>query len=196
MYKKLNITENHLKILSLFTRGFDKEYYIREVQRLLRVSPRTAQLILDDLENKAVLESETKGKIKLYRVKESDIAREYLIFSEVYKRISFFEANDLIREVLIKVIPNIKGVCVVFGSYAKGIQKKGSDLDVFVVGSYRKKEIDKMARMYGVDINIKSYPLRVFKKELRKDILLREILDDHVIVYGVEDFVDLVMKSG
>lgn len=29
MYDKLNITENHLRTISLFTKGFDTEYYER-----------------------------------------------------------------------------------------------------------------------------------------------------------------------
>ena len=67
MYNKINITENGLQIISLFTNGFDREYYIREVEKLLKISPRTAQLILEDLENKGIIESKVKGKIKLYR---------------------------------------------------------------------------------------------------------------------------------
>src|SRR3989338_1689868 len=54
MYNKINITENGLQIISLFTNGFDREYYIREVEKLLKISPRTAQLILEDLENKSI----------------------------------------------------------------------------------------------------------------------------------------------
>ena len=50
MYEKLDITENTLKVLSLFTNGFDKTYYIREVERLLKISPQTSQVILEDLE--------------------------------------------------------------------------------------------------------------------------------------------------
>ena len=64
MYNKINITENHLQVLLLFTDGFDREYYIREVERLLKISPRTAQLILEDLEAKGILEPKTRGKIK------------------------------------------------------------------------------------------------------------------------------------
>src|SRR3989344_165074 len=100
MYKKVNklgITENHMQILSLFTRGFDKEYYIREVQKILKISPRTAQLLLDDLEKKAVLESKKRGKIKAYFLKKSITAKEYLLFTEQYKKLSFFENNLLIR---------------------------------------------------------------------------------------------------
>ena len=64
MYKKIRITENTLQVLSLFTNDFNREYYIREVKKLLKISPRTAQLILEDLEDKGVIESKTKGKIK------------------------------------------------------------------------------------------------------------------------------------
>ena len=45
MYNKINITENGLQIISLFTNGFDREYYIREVEKLLKISSRTAQLM-------------------------------------------------------------------------------------------------------------------------------------------------------
>ena len=52
MYDKLNITENHLQALSLFTNGFDNEFYIREAQRTLKISPRTSQTVLADLEQR------------------------------------------------------------------------------------------------------------------------------------------------
>jgi hypothetical protein len=75
MYEKLNITENHLRVLSLFTAGFEREYYIREVQKLLKISPRTAQLALAYLENSNVLESKLKGKIRAYRLKKAILRR-------------------------------------------------------------------------------------------------------------------------
>jgi len=52
MYKKIKFTENTLQVLSLFTNDFNREYYVREVKKLLKISPRTAQLILEDLEDK------------------------------------------------------------------------------------------------------------------------------------------------
>jgi len=194
--KKLDITENHLKILSLFTNGFNNEYYIREVQRLLKISPRTAQLILDNLEKKNVLESKTRGKIRIYKIKKTMIAKEFLILTENYKKISFLEEHDLIREILSKIKPFFKGIIIIFGSYAKGIEKKDSDLDIFVTGEYKEDEIDKISKLYGTDINIKKYPLSFFKKDIKKDIFLKEILKDHIIISGIEDFIKIVMKDG
>ena len=45
MYNKLNITENRLQIISLFMNEFNREHYVREVEKLIKISPRTAQLI-------------------------------------------------------------------------------------------------------------------------------------------------------
>ncbi len=195
MYEKLNITENHLQVLSLFTKGFDKEYYIREVQKILKISPRTAQLILNDLENKIVLESSTKGKIKVYKIKKSDIAEDYLIFVEQYKKIIFLENHDLIREILAKITPFINGIGFVFGSYAKALEKEESDLDIFVVGSYDKKRVKKISSMYGVEISIKSYPTSIFEENIKNDILIKEVLKDHIIFLNAEELVKMVLRN-
>lgn len=82
MYEKINITENTLQVLSLFTNDFRKEYYIREVEKLLKISPRTAQLILEELENKGVLESKIKGKIRIFKLNPNVFTKRYLTFVE------------------------------------------------------------------------------------------------------------------
>jgi len=190
MYEKLNITENHLRVLSLFTAGFEREYYIREVQKLLKISPRTAQLALAYLENSNVLESKLKGKIRAYRLKKSYIAKGYLILTESYKKILFMENNLMIKEICEKITPWTKGTVVLFGSYVKGIQKKTSDLDIFVAGTYNKEKVDRISKLYGLTISIKNYPTKIFKSEINRDVLLREILDNHIVVSGSEEFIE------
>ena len=143
MYDKLNITENHLQAISLFTNGFNREYYIREVQKLLKISPRTSQLILNDLEDKGILESKTKGKIRTYKIKSNSLSKKYIILVEQYKAIAFFEKNQIVKELIEKITPFIEGIGIIFGSYAKGIAEKESDLDIFVIGKYNKEGIKK-----------------------------------------------------
>ena len=191
MYDKLNITENHLKILSLFTGG--NEFYIREVQKILGISPRTAQLILDDLEKKTVLESKVRGKIKMYKLKKTQAAKDYFIMTEQYKKLCFIK-DDMLKEIIEKITPHIKGIALIFGSYVKRKQKKSSDLDVFVAGSYNKEELQNISKLYGIHISVKTYTLTIFKKHIRDDILIREVLDDHIIIKGVEEFVNARWK--
>lgn len=195
MYEKLGVTENHLQVLCLFTSGFDREYYVREVQKLLNISPRTAQLALGDLEKKTVLESRTRGKIRAYKIKKSGIGKQYLVFAEQYKRISFLEANGVVREIVLKIAPHIMGIAFIFGSFAKRTQKKESDLDIFVAGDYDKDEIDRVSGIYGVKISIKAYPLHIFKRELRKDALIKEVIGNHVIIKGTDEAVDVMADA-
>lgn len=194
MYAKLNITETHLNVLELFTQGFDKEYYIREVQRLLKISPRTAQLILEDLEKKAVLESTTKGKIKLYKLKQTMESRDYIIFTEVYKRIKFAEKSLKIKELIDKLAPKIDGIGFIFGSYVKGMEKKDSDIDIFIAGTYDKEAFEGLSSLYNLEIDIKNYPLDLFKRKINEDILIREVLDNHVVLFGSECLINMIIK--
>lgn len=196
MYNKINITENGLQIISLFTNGFDREYYIREVEKLLKISPRTAQLILEDLEDKGIIESKVKGKIKSYKLKINELSKRYLTFVEQYKSIAFMEKNLLVKEVIEKISPFIDGIGIIFGSYAKGTSNKESDLDLFIAGNYEKEEIKKVSRNLGIDISVKCYLLKIFEKNINQDILLKEILKNHILFKNIELFIEKVLKNG
>jgi|SRR3989338_558671 len=196
MYNKINITENGLQVISLFTNGFDREYYIREVEKLLKISPRTAQLILEDLEGKGIIESKIRGKIKSYKLKISELSRRYLTFVEQYKSIAFMEKNLLIKEVIEKISPFIDGIGIIFGSYAKGTSNRESDLDLFIAGNYKMEEIKKVSRNLGIEISVRCYPLKTFEKNVIQDILLKEILKNHIVFINTELFIQKVLKNG
>jgi predicted nucleotidyltransferase len=195
MYDKLNLTENTLRVLSLFTEDFNRDYYIREIEKILRISPRTSQLILEDLESRGVLESKKKGKIKIFKLNSNNSTKRYITFVEQYKTISFLEKRDLIREIIEKIIPNIKGIGIMFGSYVKKLEKKGSDLDIFIVGTCNSDEIKKISKKFGLEINIKCYPNKIFEKNIKKDILIKEVLKNHVIFLNIEQFIEEIFKN-
>ena len=187
MINKINNIQ--LETLSLFTKGYDKEYYIREVTRKLKVSPRTALITLAKLEKRGILESKTKGRIKFYSIRKSGLSREFMVLTEQYKKIRFFEKNPLIREVLEKTDGFMKGIVIVFGTYAKGTQNGDSDLDLFIAGRHDERRIKPFGKKYGIEVNVKSYPMKIFEKGIGEDVLLREIAENHVIIRDAEGFV-------
>lgn len=195
MSKKLDINENHLLILTLFTRGYRNEYYIREIAARLPISHGTVQTILCDLEAKQVLESSLKGKIRIFRVKPTPTAVEYLILAEIYKKIGMLKETPYISELMEKIDPYITGCAVIFGSYAKGTATEESDLDLFVAGECDRSAIDQTARKYAIEVNIVMYPRDAFSQGLTTDHLIREILDEHIIWKGTEFFVRTVMAE-
>ncbi|HIH37932.1 TPA: hypothetical protein HA245_03255 [Candidatus Woesearchaeota archaeon] len=188
------VNDMDLRILILFTKGYEKEYYIREVEKLLEVSSRTALVTLAKLEKRGILESKTKGKIKTYSIKKSSLSMEFFLLTEQYKKIQFMEKNHLVKEVLEKADEFMQGIVIVFGSYAKGMQKEDSDLDLFIVGTFDEKKIKETGNKYGLDINIKSYPMDIFEKEIHNDILLKEVIDNHILIKDTEGFVRRVAK--
>ena len=194
MSKKLDITEHHLMVLSLFTRGYDSEYYIREVCRHLPMSHGTAQSVLHSLEKRNVLASVTKGKTRLFRLTNSTEASQYCKFCELYKRLIFISEQIYAGEILERMHQYIDGMYAVFGSYAKGSAQEDSDLDLLIVGTYDREKTDKTAALFGMEINIQNYEKCAFESNIKTDPLLREIMKDHVIFGNVEYFVDSVVK--
>jgi len=110
--------------------------------------------------------------------------------------ITFLEKNLIIREVTEKINPFIKGIGVIFGSYAKETVNKDSDLDIFIAGEYNEEEIKKVSKIYGIEISIKCYPLKTFEKNLSNDILLKEIIKNHFVFLNSEQFIKMVLKNG
>ncbi len=183
------INDMDLRILSEYTKGYDKEYYIREIEKITGISSRTALITLAKLEEKGILESKTMGKIKTYKIRKTITSREYFILTEQYKKIRFMENNLLIKEIIEKTENYVQGMIILFGSYVKQTQKEGSDLDMFIVGKYNEEKIKETGRTYGVEVNIKSYPKKLFEKEINQDILLKEIAENHILIQNAERYV-------
>lgn len=190
---ELHITENHLKILTLFTNGYLHEYYIREVYNKLNLGLQTAQRILDDLEEKGILSSEIKGNIRIFRLQNNQIARDYITLTEQYKKIIFLGNYPLISQVVEKIIPFVNGISIVFGSYAKKNAHEDSDLDICVIGECKKSEINNISRRYNISTSIFQYSYEIFEKEYLKDHLLKEVIQDHIIITQPDQFVRWIL---
>ena len=69
---------------------------------------------------------------------------------------------------------------ILFGSYAKGLAKKDSDIDIYIdtLNSKIKKNAEKINKKFSVKIG----------KYDNKSLLIKEIEKSHVIVKGVEEF--------
>jgi uncharacterized protein len=193
MSKKIDICENDLNTLALFSNGYDREYHIREICCYLPISHGTAQTILSRLEEKKVLVSSQRGKTRVFRIKNGEIAIQYFILAELYKKICFMEQNPYISEILNKIYPYAGEITLLFGSYAKGTEDKDSDIDIFVAGICDEREIAKVGRMYDMEINLKQYPAPAFTASKQQDPLLIEIRKNHIVWKNAESFVREVL---
>jgi len=194
MSKPLAITNNLLMIISLFTNGYQQDYYVREVCRHLPLTHGTAHNNLESLEGAGILISKMKGKIRLFSLKKTGTASYYCQLAESYKRIRFAEQYPFIDEVLNRIIPFCKGPVALFGSYAYGNPTKDSDIDIFVVGDYDHDEVARTTRKFNVRVNVKSYQRDLFINTIRDDFLIREVYKSHVFLSCPDFFIREVMK--
>ena len=189
MSKKIDICENDLNILTLFSDGYDREYHIREICSYLPISHGTSQTILSRLEEKQVLVSSQRGNTRIFRIKKGEIAMQYFILVEHFKKIRFLQQNPYISEILNKIYAYADGTMLLFGSYAKGTESKDSDIDIFIGGICNEKEIARIGRIYDKEINLKHYPSPAFTPAGWQDPLLIEIRKNHSVWKNAETFV-------
>ena len=69
---------------------------------------------------------------------------------------------------------------ILFGSYAKGLENKNSDIDIYIDSTNIK--LKKNLRTIYDDL---SFQIRKFNN---RDLLIKEIIKNHVIIQGGETF--------
>ena len=179
-----------------FLKDYNKEIYGRELVGKVKISQKNIALTLIKLEKLGILSSKIRGNTKYYFLnKQNGLIEKYLVFFEVGRCVDFLEKHQKISSFFEEII--FLGIVCIFGSYAKGLEKKDSDLDLFVVGNYDEKKVNEIGEKFGIEISIKSGAKRDFRDMLKsKNPLVKEIIENHVIISGFEDFVKGVLKNG
>ena len=193
MSKKLDMNDNGLAVLTLFSNGYDREYYIREICNYLPLSHGTAQTVLVRFEGQHVLESSQRGKIRLFRIKSGEISIQYFVLAEIYKKIRFMQNDLFIAEILNKISLVSDGIVIIFGSHAKGTATENSDIDIFIAGTTDEGAVHKIEKMYDVEINTVVYPESAFISGEGFDPLLTEVKKNHIVWKNAELFVREVL---
>ncbi len=135
MFKKLNI-------LKLFLEEPNREFNVREVARILKISPATASKELKALVRKGVINERKERLLKLYKANlESDLYRDIKIFYNIRK----LKESGLIKELNRFYL---KPTIVLFGSCAFGLDTETSDFDLLVISEKTEEfpDIEKFER--------------------------------------------------
>lgn len=107
--------------------------------------------------------------------------REYLCIVEKYKSLESVKKYPRLRRIIDKVRENNEiQLALIFGSYAKGTATKESDIDLYLETDNRniKDTIEQTDTKLSVKIG--HYD--------KKNLLIKEIEKDHIIIKGVERF--------
>ncbi len=186
MLERLFTSTTRVNILEEFLLNTGREYHIRELARIVDVTPIYVQKELKNLESLGLLDSRKKGNMVLYKLRAKSPIAEDL------KRI--FLKTESIGQAIMKDFDARKiKFAFIFGSFAKGVETTTSDVDLLIIGDVNEddvlRSISKTERRIGREINFILWTEKEFFEKVEKKIpLIKEISKMPVImIAGDED---------
>ena len=177
-------------ILNEFIGNYSKKIYGRDIAKRLKMNQKTVANILNRLEKEQILKFSTEGKNKYYFLNTFNYhLKEIIAMIEIKRKIDFLEKNKNIKDLFAKLEKKSKGILILFGSYAKGKSNKESDLDVFSIGDIG--QAHDLEDLYNIKINIIKSTKDKFNKQ---EPIIREIINNHIILKGTEEFIELTWQ--
>lgn len=162
-----------------------KEMHGRELTKELKTSLTRIQSTLNQLRQSNVLDYKIEGKNHVYFIKKNLVAKSFILNAENYKLAKTLSKYQILMPVFQDIIEKSKEeLIILFGSYAKGIPKEDSDIDVYIdTKDIKVKEtIQKINDLISIKIG----------KFNQKDLLIKEIIKNHVIIKGVEKYYERI----
>lgn len=185
--KALFSSETRIKVLSHFFLHPGENFYLRQMEKLLGIPVGQLGRELLNLEKIQLLTSCLEGNQKRY-----SINREFPLYEELkHIFLKTAGAGDTIRESL----SELKGVelAFIYGSFAKGEEHPGSDMDVMIVGDIPDREVSRVIsraeRRLKRAVNYSLYERKEVSARLKKkDNFIQTVFSEpHIILLGSEN---------
>jgi len=159
--------------------------HLREIARTLNESHSTILRKINELVKENVLDYKKEGKNKIFFIKNNLKAKNYIYSAEIHKLNKLLKKHPELSVIFEDIKKNFsKGMIILFGSYAKGNPKQDSDIDIYLETNDNKIK-DKVQ-----DINSRL-SVKIGKFDT-KSLLIKEIIKNHIIIRGLEDFYERV----
>lgn len=192
-----------LKIVDLLAKDAGKIFTINEIAKTLGKYYSFVHGTVNKLAKEGVIIKIKAGKSYLCSLNlENEKTLALIKLGEIEKKEEFYNANKELKLILDDFVESVlkqKDVAaiVLFGSYAKGLETKESDIDLLLI-TKRKFDIDKTAKdiyaKYGKEISPIMLSPNDFKKQ-KDRAAIKEIISNHYILYGAEKFVNMVFEK-
>ena len=181
---QIKVNYNYEILLFLLKR----DMHGREIAKELKTSLTRVQAILTELRKINVLDYKIEGKNHIYFIKKNLMSKSFILNAENYKLAKIINKHPELEPIFQNVIKKSKSsLILLFGSYAKNTEKKDSDIDIYIKTTNPKiaKEVQKIYNLLSDLISIISIKTGNFNSD---DLLIKEIIKNHVIIKGGEEY--------
>ncbi len=156
-----------------------KELHVRGIAKAISKPHANISRAMKKLLKKDIVDFRFEGKNKLFRLKKGIESLSYIYMAEHFKLLKLLDKYTFLSVITEELSSKTnEKLIIIFGSFAKFTAKKDSDIDIFVETAKRevKTKLEKINSRLSIKIG----------KFDKNNLLIKEIIKDHVIVKGVE----------
>jgi len=162
----LLISKTRSRLLAFLFSHPGENYYVRELASLIDEDAGNLSRELRRLEEEGVCRSTMKGRLKFY-----SLDKDYPLYSDLKSILFKTEGAEGSLKKLVRAHKDIE-LAFIYGSFARGTEKKTSDIDLVVVGTFNRdkfvSELRGLESRLNREINFTSYTQEEFDKERKK----------------------------
>lgn len=175
----LNLTKNQTLVLEIMFNYPEKDFYFREIAKILGKEPGVFQKDIKKLVEEGIIETYEKGNRRFFKLNN-----KHPLYKEI--KIIFFKTTG-IEGSLRNAVKKIKGIkrSFIYGSYAQGKEHSTSDVDLFVVGTINENDlidsISKLEDKLNREINYTLMTEEEFKEKEKSNSFIKNVLNNKII---------------
>ncbi|MBU1078674.1 MAG: nucleotidyltransferase domain-containing protein [Spirochaetes bacterium] len=155
------------------------ENHIRGLAKILGTNQTTIARKVQELYENNIVDFKQEGKNKVVFLKKSLEAKQYAYNAETQKLLDIIKKYPNLRRIIELIKKNEKiNLVILFGSYAKGIAKKDSDIDIYMDTTDNKLKEDIESIDSKISVKIGKYD--------KDSLLIKEIEKNHIIIKRIE----------
>ncbi len=185
------------KILKFLIENKESSHSIREISQRLKADYKNTSQALSNL-NPKTYSKKKQGNTCLIEF-SSDISIETLSVEE--KRINEFLSKNPKLKVVKKYINELNYpflIVLIFGSYVKKRKIGSSDIDICIIldNKYKSSELNEKLNLLSLKLDIQEFTSKEFVSmiEKKQNNLGNEIVKNNIILYGKENYYNLISK--
>ena len=185
----INILKSKLRaeLLAFYFSRPDAELYLSELARAIKADPMNLSRELKRLEKDNIFISRMSGKQKYYKLNKN-----YLFYNELKNIVAKTVGIESSLAEIVKGERAIK-FCFIYGSYAAGTDRAGSDIDLFIIAEpaamdLAAEKISGLEKKIGREINYRFFTDADFKKAIKEknSFILNIIKNKKIFLIGHE----------
>ncbi len=157
-------SKTRVRLLSTFLLNPDREFYIRQLSRKIKLNMNAVRLELTNLEEIGLLKTEKKGKAKYYTVN-----KEAPIYQDLR---SIFLKTEGALEYLKKGLSDFDGLelAFVFGSYTRSRERMPKKMEIFLVGQVPEEKLYDLLAAAERDLSLQIHYALVTHEQLAERV--------------------------